>query len=318
MRISFVGKGGSGKSTLTASFASYLSKNTIKPVVVFDADLNVHVPKLLGFDAPLFNKHLSHPEATKSIKKWLIGKNNITNLGAFRKTTPPTRKSNILNIEKLNETPLTHFGLQRDNLFLYAVGTYQEEDIGASCYHNNLAILESILNHTNDKNGYIVTDMVAGIDSFGGTLHAQFDLTCIIVEPTKRSVEVYNKYETLAKEAGISDSLMVVGNKIRNIQDKEFIEKNIPKEKILGYFNEDIHIREIDQNEAFLNFKKLDKGNIELLAYIKFKIDSLLDNRQNRLKKLWGLHKKYVNQDFIRERFGDLLEQIDIEFSFDK
>lgn len=318
MRIAFVGKGGSGKSTLTSLFALYLLKHSTKPIVVVDADLNIHTPELLGFDALPFNKYLSHPEVTKSIKRWLIGKNDITNLGEFRKTTPPTRKSNILEIENLTETPLTHFGVHRKNLFVCAVGTYQEEDIGASCYHNNLAILEGILNHIDDKCGYIVTDMVAGTDSFGGTLHSQFDLTCLIVEPTKRSVEVYNKYKALAKKAGIFGSVMILGNKIKNEQDKEFIGKHIPIEKILGYFSEDYHLREIDQIETSLDVEKLDKGNIELLAYIKLKIDSLPDNRQNRLKKLWKLHKKYVNQVFVRERFGDLAGQIDTEFSFDK
>ena len=170
MRIAFVGKGGSGKSTLAASFASHISARTSRPVVVFDADLNIHMPRLLGFDAVAFERHLSHPDVTKTIQRWLIGKNNITNLGAFRKTTPPTRKSNILKISELNFTPLSNLGLCKGNMSVFAVGTYQEDDIGASCYHNNLAILESLLNHTDDRGGYIVVDMVAGVDSFAGTL----------------------------------------------------------------------------------------------------------------------------------------------------
>ena len=165
--------------------------------MVFDADLNIHTPKLLGFDTIPFEMHLSNPDVTKIIQKWLIGKNDITNLGAFRKTTPPTRKSNIFKITELNSSPLNRFGLHKNNISVFAVGTYQEDDIGASCYQNNLAILESLLNHTDDKEGYIIADMVAGVDSFAGTLHAQFDLTCLIVEPTMRSIEVYEKYKVL-------------------------------------------------------------------------------------------------------------------------
>jgi CO dehydrogenase maturation factor len=164
MRIAFVGKGGSGKSTISASFASYVSQNTNKPVVVFDADLNIHAPELLGFGNIPFEKHLSNPKIAADIKKWLIGQNDIKNLGEFRKSTPPTRKSNILEIESIQSSPIAEFGLFKDNLFVFAVGTYQEEDIGASCYHNNLSILESLLNHTDDKNGYLIADMVAGVD----------------------------------------------------------------------------------------------------------------------------------------------------------
>jgi len=317
MRIAFVGKGGSGKSTLTASFASYISKNTTKPVVVFDADLNIHAPELLGFPPIPFDKHVSSPKVADEIKRWLIGTNDIQNLGAFRKSTPPTRKSNIIKIESIKDTPLGPYGLHKDNLSAFAVGTYQEEDIGASCYHNNLAILESILNHTDDKNGYLVADMVAGVDSFAGTLHAQFDLTCLIVEPTMRSVEVYTKYIELATEAGVADSVKVIGNKIRNDKDRDFITSHIPTDKIIGYFTDDEHIRDIDQNGASLSITELNHHNQDLLKSIQIIIDSLPDNRQSRLEKLWELHKKYVAQAFVKERFGDLTNQIDTEFTFD-
>lgn len=316
MRIAFVGKGGSGKSTLSASFASYISKQTTKPVIVFDADLNIHAPELLDFDAIPFNKHLSHPQTTKFIQKWLIGENDIQNLGAFRKSTPPTRKSNIVKIDSIKETPIGSFGLHRDNLSVFAVGTYQKEDIGASCYHNNLAILESILNHIDDKNGYLIADMVAGVDSFAGTLHAQFDFTCLIVEPTMRSIEVYTKYIELATEAGVAESVRVIGNKIRSEKDKEFISDHIPENKIIGYFTDDEHIRDIDQTNTELSVSKLNQNNQELLKSILDIVDSLPDGRNERLKKIWDLHKKYVAQAFVKERYGDLTGQIDPEFIF--
>lgn len=317
MRIAFVGKGGSGKSTLSASFASYISINTTRPVVVFDADLNIHTPELLGFSPIALDKHLSSPKVADMIKRWLIGANDIQNLGSFRKSTPPTRKSNIIKIKSIKETPLESFGLHRGNLSVFAVGTYQEEDIGASCYHNNLAILESILNHTDDKDGFLVADMVAGVDSFAGTLHAQFDLTCLIVEPTMRSVEVYTKYIELATEAGIADSVRVIGNKVSNDKDRDFIASHIPADKIIGYFTNDEHIRDIDQNGAPLSITGLSSHNRELLKSVQVITDSLPDNRQTRLKKLWELHKKYVGQSFVKERFGDLVGQIDPEFTFD-
>jgi len=316
MRIAFVGKGGSGKSTFTASFASYLSKSSIKPVVVFDADLNIHAPELLGFPSIATDKHLSSPAGADDIKRWLIGTNDIKNHGAFRKSTPPTSKSNIIKIESIKDTPLGSYGLHEGNLSVFAVGTYQEEDIGAGCYHNNLAIFESILSHTDDKNGYIVADMVAGVDSFAGTLHAQFDLTCLIVEPTMRSVEVYTKYIELATEAGVVSSVKVVGNKIRNDKDRDFIASHVPADKIIGYFTDDEHIRDIDQNGASLSITQLNSHNQELLKTINVIVDSLPDNRQSRLEKLWELHRRYSNQIHIKNSYGDLCSQIDTLFTF--
>lgn len=317
MRIAFVGKGGSGKSTLTASFAMYLKKNTKMPISVFDADLNIHIPQLLGFKIIPSERHLSSPKASEAIKQYLIGKNEFENISHFRKTTPPTKKSNIIKLDSLENTPLGALGFHKGNLSIFAVGTYQEEEIGASCYHNNLSNLESILTHTDDKNSYIVVDMVAGVDSFAGTLHAQFDLTCLIVEPTMRSLEVYNKYIALATKAGVANSVKVIGNKIRSKKDQDFILNHIPQNKIIGFFADDEHIRDIDQIDGSIDIKKLNPENQQLLGDIFNDLNSFPDNRQPRLEKIWELHKKYISQPHIQKAYGDLSYQIDKEFSFE-
>lgn len=317
MRVAFVGKGGSGKSTLSAAFASYLAANTTSAVAVFDADLNIHTPELLGFDLFPLAKHLSNPMSSESIKRWLIGDNNIRDLAMFRKTTPPTNQSKIIKIEKLVDTPLINYCESRDNLFIFAVGTYQPSDVGASCYHNNLAIFENILGHLDDRSGYLIADMVAGVDAFAGTLHAQFDLVCLVVEPTKRSLEVYEKYISLAEEAGTVDTVYVIGNKIRTDGDKDFIAQHIPADKLIGYFVDDEHIRQIEQNATPINIKSLNNSNQNLLALVYERLAVLPDARNTRLKKMWELHRKYVGQSFIKDRFGDLTNQIDTGFSFD-
>lgn len=317
MRIAFVGKGGSGKSTISSSFALYLLNKTKKPIIVVDADLNINAPELLGLGTIPPKKHLSFPKTMTIIKKWLIGKNSIPDIGAFRKTTPPTTKSNIIRINDLKNTPLYNFGLHKKNLSVFAVGTYQESDIGASCYHNNLSMFENILNHLDDKNGYLVADMVAGVDSFAGTLHAQFDITCFIIEPTKRSIEVFKNYEKLSKKAGVFEKIVAIGNKVRNNDDKKFILKSIPNINILGMFLDDDHIREVDKKEDKINFKKLNILNQKIINLLFEKLDSLPDSRNERLNKIHQLHKKYIGQEFIKNRYGNLSNQIDKNFKFE-
>lgn len=317
MRIAFVGKGGVGKSTLSAMMSLSVAQKTDKPVAVFDADLNIHIPELLGFDEIEHQYHLSHPSTSTDIKKWLINENPIENIGTFRKTTPPTNKSNIIKIEDIESTPLFKYSKNKENLYVFAVGTYQNDDIGASCYHNNLSIFENILSHTDDSDGYLVADMVAGVDAFAGTLHAQFDMTIFVVEPTKRSIEVSQKYLELSEEAGIDEQVYVVGNKIRGDKDVDFVSKNISKDKFLGYFVDDEHIRSVDQELETLQLTSLNKENRAVLDNLFAKTETLPDSRQKRLEKLWSLHKKYVSQAFVKERFGDLETQIDKSFSFD-
>ena len=317
MRIAFVGKGGSGKTTLSALFAQYVNKKY--PVLAIDADLNMHLGALMGFEAELpIERHISHPEAAKVIKTYLRGKNaRIKDLARFRKTTPPTAESNFIYLDDPDDSILSRFGSGDEHLRLLVVGSYDSEEIGASCYHNNLAILENILSHLVDAPGVVVTDMVAGVDAFANTLHAQFDLLILTAEPTKRGLEVFEQYRKLAEEAGVYESLFVVGNKVRSEADETFLKKNIPPEKLIGLLKESEYMRQKDQEGGALNVDLLESGNKALLEAIEKKLLSIIPDNQKRLQKLYELHRRYVAQGFIAERYGDITNQIDEAFNFD-
>ena len=319
MRIAFVGKGGSGKTTLSALFSLYVKEKNI-PLLVVDADINMHLPELLGITEEFPKEmHISHPTAVKAIKTHLRGNNErIKELSHFRKTTPPSVESNLIYINKSDDKIISAFSKKNGNLSLMMVGTYDTDDIGASCYHNNLAIFENILSHTADSNEVVVADMVAGVDAFANTLHAQFDLLVLVVEPTKRGLEVFEQYKELATEADVYKNLFVVGNKVRNETDVDFITSHVPSEKLIGFLKESEYLRTKDQEGGGLDISKLEPENIELIKTIFEKLKNGTQNPKDRMEKLWNLHCKYVGQDFIKERFGDLTNQIDENFDLEK
>ncbi|MYB75550.1 MAG: ATP-binding protein, partial [Chloroflexi bacterium] len=191
MRIAFVGKGGSGKTTCAALFTQHVLNDASGNVWAVDADLNMHLAEQLGVDATGL-KHISDPASEKDIKAYLRGGNGrIKELSHFKKTTPPGEGSGFIVVRDSDNYVLRNYASIRNNLFLSIVGSYDPDGIGASCYHNNLAVLESMLSHTIDEGAHVIVDMVAGVDAFAGTLHAQIDLVILVTEPPKKSVDVY-------------------------------------------------------------------------------------------------------------------------------
>ena len=313
MRIAFVGKGGSGKTTMTALFTKFLEQKDVSKIVSIDADINVHLPELLtGKDFPT-EKFLSNSNSEEIIKKYLMGENNYS-LQKFRKTTPPNSKSNIFDIEDEQNKIINKFSLQKNKTNVMAVGTYSSEGIGASCYHNNLAILENILTHSKEKEGAIIVDMVAGTDAFASSLHAQFDIIILVVEPTKRSVEVFNQYKELSKKAGMYEDVFVVGNKVIDKEDEIFLKEKIPSEKLMGFVNNSSYLKEHDRKGGEINFESLEEENKKVFQDLFKKLEKSKKDPNKRLNKIYELHKNYVSQSFIKDRFGDLTNQIEVDF----
>jgi CO dehydrogenase maturation factor len=318
MRIAFVGKGGSGKTTTAALFTIYIA-NKNKPVLAIDADINMHMGELLGFKHSIpVDKQLSTPSSVITIKTYLKGNNKrIKELSHFRKTTPPTKESNFFDVSDNKNPILKDFSLKKDNITFMAVGTYDPEGIGASCYHNNLAILETLLSHTLDMGDYVVVDMVAGTDAFANTLHAQFDLLVLIIEPTRKGLEVFKQYWELAKRAKIEDQIVVIGNKIKDKSDKDFLKENIPSKLLFGFFEDSKYLKDYEKVGGMLDVDLLEKDNVKIIAGLFKKLNEVKPNYDKRLKKIQELHKKYVAQDSIKKQFGDLTNQIDKSFTYE-
>jgi CO dehydrogenase maturation factor len=315
MRVAFVGKGGSGKTTVTAVFCLFLKKSF--PVYAIDGDINMHLAELLGFENTKANvKHLADTENAAWIKKYLKGGNQrIESLESMRKTTPPGQGSRIITLTK-NDPFLQHCAEQNGQMFFSSVGTYEEKDIGASCYHNHLGVVENVLSHTQDADGWVVMDMVAGIDAFANSLHAQFDVLFLIVEPTRRSVEVYEQYKDLLQKAKSPTTLFVIGNKVTTQEDKEYLMQNIQREHLLAVLPLSNMVRNNDRTGGALVLDESDDAVMDALRLMQITAQKHEVPPQEKLRVLWKLHEKYVSQKFITDRFGDLTKQIDSTFTF--
>ncbi|MEU4565207.1 ATP-binding protein [Micromonospora sp. NPDC023956] len=305
MRIAFTGKGGSGKSTLAALFVGYLRAAGHR-VLAVDADVNVHLAPLLGVEAGPAGA-LSHPDNVRRVRRHLLGSNPlVAGIEHFVPTTPPGPGSRLVTLAVDDPVLVGHATALDARTHVLHVGTYEPDDIGAGCYHGHLAILENLLSHLRlDPGDWVVCDMVAGTDAFANSLHAQFDAIVVVAEPTPESVSVARRYRELATAAGVADLLAVVGNKVVDEVDRDYLVRELG-EPPLAVLATQAGLRRARQVGACPRLEDLD--DVGALARIAARARPMTPERREAL--LRALHLRLAGQTWVRAAHGDVTSQL--------
>ena len=267
MRIAFVGKGGSGKTTSAAVFSRYLAELG-KPVLAIDADINQHLGQALGHDGPA-------PRALGAdlpwLKEHLRGSNpRIASADAMIKTTPPGRGSRLLDLAPDSEL-LERCSAVAGGVRYLVTGEFDEADIGVSCYHSKTGAVELYLNHLVDGPGeYVVVDMTAGADAFASGLFTRFDLTVLVSEPTRRGIGVYQQYAEHARGHGVA--LRVLGNKVTDTEDVAYLREQVG-DALIGWFGQSAWVRAAERG-AVAPVGSLEPANLAVLDAVLAALDA--------------------------------------------
>ncbi|RSS68697.1 ATP-binding protein [Streptomyces sp. WAC06614] len=268
MKIAFVGKGGSGKTTLSSLFIRHLAAGHA-PVVAVDADINQHLGAALGLTEeaaarlPALGAHLP------LIKEYLRGTNpRIGSAEAMIKTTPPGAGSRLLRVTEDNpvyEACAVPVVLDGAVVRLMATGPFTEADLGVACYHSKVGAVELCLNHLVDGPGeYVVVDMTAGSDSFASGLFTRFDMTFLVAEPTRKGVSVYRQYKEYARDFGVA--LKVVGNKVHGPEDVDFLRSEVGEDLLVTVGQSDwVRAMEKGRPAPFDRLEPADRRALEVL-----------------------------------------------------
>lgn len=313
MKIAFVGKGGSGKSTVSGLFVRHLIE-TKQKIIAVDADINQHFASMIGakFDSEkALDKHIV------AIRRHLTGSNaRIAATKTMIKTSPPGKGSNVVTIHA-NDTILRQYATKfaPSSYFLH-VGTYQDDGIGMSCYHSSLSILENVLSHSyiNQDDEWVVVDMVAGTDAFSGPLHAMFDVIFMIAEPTVESVTVVKQFMQLAKSAGVADRVKIIANKIEDTDDLAYIADETGCSPV-AHIAYDPALRKQRRNGGIV---QVHGAGAEAMRQITTVARDNALEADVHLHNLQALHTEFAKQQFTIDKYGDTLGHIDPVFSFGK
>jgi CO dehydrogenase maturation factor len=96
------------------------------------------------------------------------------------------------------------------------------------------------------KDEVLILDMYAGVEHLGRATVDFVDAMIIVVEPTRRSLGTATQIRDLANDIGLT-KLWVVGNKVRNLDEAQFLEAEAPGLPILGYLPADLGVQEADR-----------------------------------------------------------------------
>lgn len=310
MRVAFVGKGGSGKTTLASLFARSLASKQL-PVTAIDADINQHLGVALGLGEDEAAHLPSLGANLDLIRRHLRGTNpRIGTPDQMLKTTPPGRGSRLVRSDEPNPV-LARLQRHIGGVRLLVTGPFAEADLGVACYHSKVGAAELLLNHWIDRDDeYLVVDMTAGADAFASGMFTRFDLTVLVAEPTRAGVAVYRQYRDQA--SGWDVALAVVGNKVHDADDVAFLREEVG-DALLTWVDESPYVRAL-QRGRHRPLDELEPDNRSALEEIRALLDTQRRDWTAYHRHTVEFHRRNA-QAWGSARVGiDLTEQIDPDF----
>lgn len=321
MKIAFVGKGGSGKTTLSSLFIRHLAAEQV-PVIAVDADINQHLGAALGLDEAESAALPAMGARLPLIKDYLRGSNpRITSAETMIKTTPPGEGSRLLRVREDNPVyDACARTVRLDDeaaVRLMVTGPFNDSDLGVACYHSKVGAVELCLNHLVDGPGeYVVVDMTAGSDSFASGMFTRFDMTYLIAEPTRKGVSVYRQYKECARDFGVG--LKVVGNKVQGPDDLDFLRAEVGDD-LLTVFGHSDWVRAMEKGRP-PRFELLEEANRQALETLRATADRSYERRdwQRYTRQMVHFHLKNAERWGNAKTGADLAAQVDPAFVLDE
>lgn len=205
-RVVVTGKGGAGKTSLTAALARLLARRSLE-VLALDADPQMNLPWALGLDPELARGlvPLSHNDDYVEEK---TGARPGSGWGLFFRLNP-----DVADV-------VERFGVVGpDGVRLLVMGTLVQPAVGCLCPENSL--LSAVVNALNLRRGEVVLmDTQAGVEHFGRALAKGFHHAVVVTDPTFNAVQVALHTARLARELGIPAVHLVV-NRVRDASDEK-------------------------------------------------------------------------------------------------
>ena len=230
MKLAVTGKGGVGKTTITA-LLSQAYADSGRQVLAVDADPSPCLAGALGFPDEMRAKLAPISEMDDLIYERTGAKPGT--VGGFFTLNP-----------RVDDIP-ERFSVIHRGVRLLEMGAV---DIGGSgCICPESALLKTLFTHLLfRKEELLILDMYAGVEHLGRATVDFVDAMLVVVEPTRRSLGTAAQIKKLANDIGLQ-RLWLVGNKIRLPEEIEFLQAESPGMPLLGTLPADLGVQEADR-----------------------------------------------------------------------
>lgn len=206
MKLAVSGKGGVGKSTLSASLCLLLAERG-RRVLGVDADPDANLAMALGMPEELRRRLRPITEQAGLIEE--------------RTGAKPGTYGQMFSLTPYVADIADNYALSWRGVSLLAMGSVNRGGGGCACPEN--ALLKVLVqNLVLERDEDVVMDMEAGIEHLGRGTAQGVDAMLVVAEPGRRACECALEVERMCNELGIG-KVIFVGNKVKSAQDGEFL-----------------------------------------------------------------------------------------------
>lgn len=254
LKIAVSGKGGVGKTTISALIARALTGKG-KRVIAVDADPVTNLGASLGIPED------NWPTPISELKDLIFKRTGAQpgTFGGYFKMNP-----------KVDDIPDRYAAENTGGVKLLVMGTVEKGGSGCVCPES--VLLKNLIQHLLlSKDDAVIMDMEAGIEHLGRATSRAVDVLIVVVDAGARSHYAARKIRELAGDLGLSN-IKIIGNRIRNLEEKEALKKAMSDFEFLGFLPEDENVREADRSST-MPYCDIDSAPEELMEIV----DNLLN-----------------------------------------
>ena len=220
MKIAITGKGGVGKTTLAGLLARLYAAEG-RSVLAVDADPDANLASALGISPEVASRALPLAEQSDLIEE--------------RTGSRPGSPGGMFSLNpKVDDIP-DAYSIRHEGVRLLVVG--KSKEAGSGCYCPENVLLRRLISHLILRiDEVVILDMEAGIEHLTRGTAGSVNAFIVVVEPGQRSMQTARQIESLARGLGVKE-VFVVGNKIRQDSERDFILRHLEGMKFLGFMS---------------------------------------------------------------------------------